>query len=123
MSAKARRLRLWVALTVFALIFGVIGLQVAQLVQASGGQFHYGTVALSLWTSLIVFNLVDLVFIDWFLLMILKPSFAILPGTEGLAGYNDYGFHFRGFLKGTVGITLVVPVLALVAWGVYALVG
>jgi hypothetical protein len=24
----------------------------------------------------------------------------VLPGTEGMAGYRDYRFHFVGFLKG-----------------------
>jgi tetrahydromethanopterin S-methyltransferase subunit B len=34
----------------------------------------------------------------------------ILPGTEGLTGYDDYGFHFRGFLIGIV-ISLLVSLL------------
>jgi hypothetical protein len=34
-------------------------------------------------------------------MIILKPKFAILPGTEDMAGYNDFGFHVRGFGIGT----------------------
>lgn len=26
-----------------------------------------------------------------------------LPGTEGMAGYRDYSFHFRQFLRGAFG--------------------
>lgn len=33
----------------------------------------------------------------------LQPCFVVLPGTEGLQGYRDYGFHFRQFLKRVVG--------------------
>ena len=119
MSAKAKKLRLWTALPMFALIIGVVALQIAQLVQRSGG-FNYGEAALSLWVSMILFNVVDLLLIDWFFMLMLKPRFAILPGTEGLKGYSDYAFHFHAFLKGTVGITIAAPVLALVAMGVYA---
>ena len=39
---------------------------------------------------------------DWLIVVTIRPRFLILPGTEGLAGYADYGFHFRGFLIGSV---------------------
>jgi hypothetical protein len=47
------------------------------------------------------FNLVDWLVLDWLVFCTLTPSFLVIPGTEGLAGYKDYGFHFRGFLVGT----------------------
>jgi hypothetical protein len=72
--------------------------------------FIITTVILQTW------NLLDLVLLDWFLLMTLKPKFMILPGTEGMAGYSDYMFHFRKFLNGilfTLILSLVVTVIAL----------
>ena len=120
-SPKAQRQKLWVGLPMLGLIVGVLALQVLQLVQRSSGAFDFWSVVLSLWMSMMFFNLFDLLVIDWFWLMILKPKFVILPGTEGMQGYTDYAFHFIGFLKGTVGITLASPILAAVAWGVYAL--
>lgn len=65
-----------------------------------------------------IWNLLDLVLLDWFLLMVLKPRFMILPGTEGMAGYKDYAFHFRKFLNGIVFTTilsLIVTGIALFA--------
>jgi hypothetical protein len=121
MSAQARRLKRWAGLIFMALVVGLIALHVRHLVVLAGG-FDFWGVALSLWVSLMLFNLVDLVLIDWLILMVLRPSFAMLPGTEGLKGYTDYMFPFVGFLKGTVGITLAAPVLAAVAYGVYGLV-
>ena len=121
-SPRAQRRKLWVGLPMLGLIVGLIALQAAQLVRRGGG-FDFWAVALSLWVSMMFFNLFDLLLIDWFWLMLLKPRFVILPGTEGLPGYTDYGFHFRGFLKGTLGITLAAPVLAAIAYGVYALLG
>ena len=122
MSTRAQKLKRRLGLPRLALILTVLVLQVTQLLERSGG-FSFGEVALSLWLSMMVFNLIDLLLIDWFLIMTLRPRWAILPGTEGLQGYLDYGFHFRGFLKGTVGITLAAPILAVVAFGVYALAG
>ena len=54
-----------------------------------------------------VFNLVDLVVIDWLVLCLMTPRSLIIPGTEGMKGYTDYGHHFRGFLIGTI-FSLVV---------------
>lgn len=48
------------------------------------------------------FNLVDLLLIDWLVLCTFTPRAFVIPGTEGMAGYKDYGHHFRGFLIGTV---------------------
>ncbi len=123
MSPKARKLQLWVGLPLMAVVVLLVGLQVAQLVQRSGGQFNFAAVTLSLWLSMMLFNLFDLLVLDWFWMMTLRPSYAVLPGTEGMPGYSDYGFHFRGFLKGSVGITIASPVLAAIALGVYALLG
>jgi hypothetical protein len=65
-----------------------------------------------------VWNLIDLVLLDWFLLMTLKPRFMILPGTEGMAGYSDYGFHFRKFLNGIVFTLILGVIVTAIALGV-----
>ena len=49
-----------------------------------------------------IFNLWDLLILDWLIICSSPPKFAIIPGTEGAAGYKDYAFHLRGFLIGTV---------------------
>ena len=38
--------------------------------------------------------------LDWLLFCTVQPRMMVLPGTEGMAGYRDYRFHFIGFLKG-----------------------
>lgn len=121
MSAKARRQQLLVALPTFTIVIGLTVVQLIHLAQRAGGDFSFWGAALSLWLSLMLFNLVDLVVIDWFFIVFLRPRFIILPGTEGLAGYSDYSFAFNGFLKGTVGITLASALLAAIANGVYVL--
>jgi hypothetical protein len=49
-----------------------------------------------------VFNLVDWLILDWLVFCTFTPRFVVIPGSEGMAEYKDYGFHFRGFLHGTV---------------------
>jgi len=38
--------------------------------------------------------------LDWLIFCTIQPRRIVLPGTEGMAGYRDYRFHFIGFLKG-----------------------
>jgi hypothetical protein len=49
-----------------------------------------------------LFNVVDWLILDWLIFCTLTPAFAVIPGTEGMAGYKNYAMHFRGFLIGTV---------------------
>ena len=48
------------------------------------------------------FNLVDLLVLDWLMFCFITPGFLVIPGTEGMKAYKDYGYHFRAFLIGTV---------------------
>jgi hypothetical protein len=57
------------------------------------------------------FNILDWVVLDWSLVY-WQPRFVVLPGTEGMAGYRSYWFHFRGFL---IGIPIVLMGSALLA--------
>ena len=57
------------------------------------------------------FNVVDLLIVDWLVLCRFTPRFLVIPGTEGMAGYKDYGHHFRGFVIG-VGVSALLGVLA-----------
>lgn len=49
-----------------------------------------------------IFNLVDWLLLDWLMFCTITPHFIVIPGTEGMIEYKDYGFHFRAFLRGTV---------------------
>ena len=57
------------------------------------------------------FNVFDWLVIDCGMVY-WQPRFVVLPGTEGMAGYRDYRFHFRGFL---IGIPIVLIASALFA--------
>ncbi len=63
---------------------------------------------------LTTFNLVDLVLIDWLFFVRIRPRWVVLPGTDGLAGYDNDVFHGHAFLKGTVGIIVLSALVTLV---------
>jgi len=62
---------------------------------------------------LFIFNLVDLLILDWLIVCWLQPRWIILPGTEHITIPNPYLHHLKEFLLGTAG--LVVAGLAIAA--------
>ena len=70
---------------------------------------------------LVMISVSDLVLLDWLVLNTLTPKWVIFPGTEGFAGYKDYGFHGRAHLKAfplllfgaliSAGLTLIIAAI------------
>jgi hypothetical protein len=56
---------------------------------------------------LFIFNVVDLLILDWLILCWFEPRWAILPGTEHVVVPKQYLNHFKGFLIGTAGLVIV----------------
>lgn len=110
MSERSKRQRIPVAILVIVVLFGIVTLSFQDLGMDPQGDLSFFTAFVHLFTMFSVFNLLDLLVLDWLFVVTIRPSFIILPGTEGLVGYEDYRFHFRGFLIGTV-ITLVTSIL------------
>lgn len=115
MSDADRRARRLVAVLMALIIVGVFGAAMAGLARLSGGAVRFADAAVSSFLIAMTFNLVDLLLIDWLLIVKLRAPFLSFPGAELLAGYYDYGYHGRGFLKGTLGIALLSPLLAALA--------
>ena len=116
MSERARRQRIVVAV-VFGLVFlGAVGFGLAWLHRAHGSP---GFVEVFLYVFILVttFNVFDLLVLDWLLFVTIRPDFIVLPGTGGMAGYEDYGFHFRAFLVGLAGTVALALFLAGAAGG------
>jgi len=109
MSAKAKKQRAWFSLIFFPVVFG---LPLVTLWQLAGvlGDVGFAAAFLTTFIMVFLFNLADLLLVDWFFGVYLQPSFFILPGTAGMAEYSDYGYHFRAFLIG-LGFCLVMGVV------------
>jgi len=115
-SERSIRQRKLFTLPFFLVFFGILGAAVLTLPGTLARTPTYFELAATIFVVFMVFNLVDLLIIDWLVGIILRPKFWILPRTEGMAGYEDYGFHLRGFLKGTIGGIVAAPVLAGIAY-------
>ena len=99
MGPRAARARWFVAIPFFVAAVAVPLLALADL----AGQVWPLSFLAAFATSFVVlltFNLFDLLILDWLVFCTLRPRRMVLPGTEGMAGYRDYRFHFVGFLKG-----------------------
>ena len=73
---------------------------------ANGGRLSFPAAFLHAAGILGLFNLFDAVVLDYLILTRMQPRFAILPGTEGMAGYQDLGLQARAFLKGHLFVLL-----------------
>ena len=105
------------------IVFGVPLLSILRLDQMVAGVPSFLEVFVNIFTLFLVFNIVDLLILDWLIFCAITPRFIVLPGTEGMAGYKDYGFHFRGFLIGCVICLVSGLVFAGIATLVYFILG
>jgi hypothetical protein len=116
MSLRAARLRPYFATLFFipVLVVPLIGLfRLQREIESIGFLQAFAYVGV----TVLVFNLFDLLILDWLLFCTLQPRSMVLPGTEGMAGYRDYRFHFIGFLKG-LGFTVMGGLLVAILWTV-----
>ncbi|MCC7361918.1 MAG: hypothetical protein IT317_20710 [Anaerolineales bacterium] len=115
LDERGKRQKLVVAVPFFIFIIAVLAAAVRGLPASLTPNF--ATVFVTGFLVVLVFNLVDLIVLDWLYFIVWQPRWLILPGTQGLAGYRDLGFHVRGFFKG-LGFCLVA---ALLTAGIHAL--
>jgi len=104
MTARTRRQRIPVVCGLLVAIVAVIVWSLSTLPTIAAREFSFSTAVAYFAVMFGTFNAFDWLVLDCGLLYF-QPRFAVLPGTEGMKGYRDYGFHFRGFLLG-------IPVVA-----------
>ena len=114
MSPRAARLRPFIGALLFLTVLGIpiiglFGLQTKFLTVTFLSAVVFASIAI------LVFNVFDLLILDWLFFYTIQPRSMVLPGTEGMAGYRDYRFHFTGFLKG-LRFNAVVGLLIAVLW-------
>ena len=83
----------------YALSFGaVVGITLysnARLRRENGGNLSFWTASVHSALLMFFFAVWDLLIMDWLIFVTIQPAFVVIPGTEGFAGYKDYGFHFE----------------------------
>jgi hypothetical protein len=119
-SKREQQLSLWVGIPFLLLLLLGPVLSTWDLVRSGAGAVTLPMACLHAFGIVFIFNLVDLLILDWLLFCTLTPRFMVVPGTQGLAGYKDYGHHWVAALKGTA-LSLVAGLI--VGTAVYFLVG
>jgi hypothetical protein len=101
-SAKERRISLLLGLLIGAPLTSALVWRTATLGSHSfWDRFAYA------FGVLFIFNLTDLLILDWLIVCWINPRWVTLPGTEHIAIPKQYFHHFKGFLIGTIGIGIV----------------
>ena len=111
MTERSRRQRTLVIAVVLVVLLGVVAWSLKALPRVDAGDVSFRVAFVHFAIMFGTFNLFDWLLLDW-PLVYWQPRFMVLPGTEGLSGYSDYWFHFRGFL---IGIPIVLAASALFA--------
>lgn len=92
----------------FGVTVGVVLYSNAKLRQQNGGRLSFLAAFANSALLLFFFAVWDLLILDWLIFVTIQPDFIVIPGTEGLAGYKDYWFHFQvSFLGLTQWISVI----------------
>jgi hypothetical protein len=91
------------------LIGGVFYSTYTAQVQSGAG---FGSLFMHTFAIIFLASTVDLVFLDWLLMNTFTPSWIVFPGTEGFAGYKDYGFHGRAHLRALIPQAVAAAIVA-----------
>lgn len=110
---REKRISLILGIPFLIAIVAVPFISTLQFKQAGNG-IGFLSLFFHAFVILMIFNLFDLIVLDVLLFCTITPKFMVVPGTEGLAGYKDYGFHLRQHAKSVIYMMLLAVVIAAV---------
>ncbi|MBA3873950.1 MAG: hypothetical protein H0X30_32865 [Anaerolineae bacterium] len=116
MSPHEKLQQRFIAIPFLLLMLGVPFVSVLMVKAANGGSITFPFAYLTAVGVLQLFNLFDALVLDYLLLTVMQPSFAIIPGTtreESLV--VGWAFQVRNFVKGIVITALLSLPIAFLA--------
>ena len=66
-----------------------------------GEEIPFWLAFLNLFVMLLLFNIGDLLILDWLVISRLTPRFVIIPGTVA-EDYKDFSHHYKGHAKAAI---------------------
>ena len=115
-TEREKRQSLIVGMPFLVVLVVVPFISTMTLNRQGGGDVSFLQLSLNAFGVAFIFNLVDLLVLDWLVFCTVTPKFLVIPGTEGVEGYKDYYFHFRAFLTGSVLSVVAGLVIAGIVW-------
>ncbi len=113
-SKKEKIQAIFFGIPFFILVIGFPFFSTLALKNQYGDTISFFALFINTFGVIMIFNLVEVGFIDLLLLCKIRPKFMIIPGTEGLAGSRDYWHQIRAHLRGKV----LMGVLCLIIAGI-----
>lgn len=106
----------FVAIPLLLLMLGTPAYATYLLRMANGGSISFFSAYLNVFAILQFANLFDALILNLLVLTLMYPTFATIPGTEGMEYLNrNWSMHLKNFLKGIVICATLSLLLALVA--------
>lgn len=103
----------WIVGIMFLAVMVSVPLVSVIAARANDGDMSFLAAFVHVFGISMIFNLVDLLILDWGMFCTWTPAWLVIPGTEGAPGYKDYRFHVRGGVIGTVIAAVFAGVVAL----------
>ena len=107
--------RLVVAALIFLAIAGVTVWSASRLIARDGPVVTYATAFAHFAGVFLLFNLFDLVVLDWLVVLVLRPPFLrrfSVPGLSYEETVGSFGYHLMGFVKGLGFVTVMSAIAA-----------
>jgi hypothetical protein len=119
LNGRERRDRNVVGVLFLLALVGATAWSAARLIRLHGATLSFATAFRHYLGVFFLFNLFDLLVIDWLVLLVLRPAFLSRLSAPGLT-YEEtvggYGYHFIAFLKGMAFILALSLLAATVAY-------
>ena len=112
-SPKSQRQAKILAIPFMIISLGGIIYSLRHLKQLNHGTLPFSAAFPHTTGLMLSFWLFDLTILDWLMFVRITPSFVVLPGTEGMAGYDDYMFHLKEHMRA---FPFIILAGAIIAW-------
>jgi hypothetical protein len=113
MSAKAKRQASIFSIPFFLIMVGGIFGSNWRLRRRHNGRLSRTAAFLNAFALIFSGWFFDLTILDWLVFVKYTPDFVVLPGTKGMAGYDDYGFHLREHMRALPFLAVGAYIIAL----------
>jgi len=95
MSPQTKKQATIIAVPFFLIMFGGIIWSNSKLKQKNAGRLSLKAAFSNAFALILSGWFLDLTILDWLMFVRHTPDWVVLPGTEGMDGYNDYLFHLK----------------------------
>jgi hypothetical protein len=118
LTAQERRARTIAGVLLLLTFAAVTYWSATRLLARSGATLSLGAACLHFMGVFFQFNVFDLLVIDWFVLLVLRPKIVRLsvPGLSYEETVGSYAYHFRGFVLGLGFVAIAGGIVGLVTY-------